>query len=169
MRQDSRLLGGPGSAQHAVARPAYLYTQSCTKNARTCRVECVRCRARAGPGQDHPSGTGIIEPNEQLIYPPFPCHRLPASGHPLRDLQAHRGLPSRHSQRGANRPLPPGPSRSARPVRKVRVRIPPPVPSPASSPGPGASQALERRRTRSAAISDESPRAYPPDSGVRSG
>ena len=88
----------------------------------------------AGTRPDHPGGAGIIEPNEQLIFSPFPCHRHPASGHPLRDLPAHRGLPARRSQRGADRALPPGPSRSARPSRPVRSaarRITPLVPSPA--------------------------------------
>jgi len=38
-----------------------------------------------------------MESNEQLIFTPFPCHRHPAAGHPLRDLPAHRGLPARRA------------------------------------------------------------------------
>jgi hypothetical protein len=73
-----------------------------------------------GAGQDHPSGAGIIESNGHLIVASFSCHCHPASGHPLRDLPAHRGLPARRTQRGADRALPPGPPRSARPSRPVR-------------------------------------------------
>jgi hypothetical protein len=103
----------------------------------------------AGAGQDHSGRTGIIEANEQLIVTPFPCHRHPASCHPLRDLPADRGLPARHPQRGANRALPAGPSRSARPSRPVRSAARssiPLVPSPAATfPNP------ERPRTPSVA------------------
>ncbi len=89
-----------------------------------------------GAGQDHASGAGIIEPNEQLIFTSFPCHRNSASGHPLRHLPAHRGLPARHPQRGADRALPPRPSRSARPslvVRSAARSLTPPVRSPAAT------------------------------------
>jgi hypothetical protein len=48
----------------------------------------------AGTRPDHPGGAGITEPDEHLIFWPFPCHRHPASGQPLRDLPAHRGLPA---------------------------------------------------------------------------
>ena len=110
-----------------------------------------------GPGQDHPSGAGIIVANGYLIFPPFPCHRHPAPGHPLPDLPAHRGLPARHPQRDADRALPPGPSRSARPSRPVRSeprRIIPLAPSPAATaPDP------DRPRTRSVDASGVSPRA----------
>lgn len=75
--------------------------------------------------------------------------RHPASGHPLRDLPADRGLPTRYPQRGADRALPAGPSRSARPSRPVRSAArpsTPPVPSPAATaPNP------ERPRTQSVA------------------
>jgi hypothetical protein len=37
----------------------------------------------AGAGQDHFSGAGIMEANEQFIFAPFSYHRHPASGHPL--------------------------------------------------------------------------------------
>jgi hypothetical protein len=76
----------------------------------------------AGAGQDHSSGADIIEANEQRIFTPFPRHRHPTSGHPLRDLPADRGIPARprHPQRGADRALPAGPSRSARPSGSVR-------------------------------------------------
>ena len=32
-------------------------------------------------GKTTPAGPGIIEPNEQLKFTSFPCHRHPASGH----------------------------------------------------------------------------------------
>ncbi len=111
-------------------------------------------------GKTTPAGPGIIEPNEQLKFTSFPCHRHPASGHPLRDLPAHRGLPARRTQRGADRALPPGPPRSARPSRPVRSaarRITPLVP-PAAATAPNP----ERSRTRSMVAFGESPRAYPP-------
>jgi hypothetical protein len=52
--------------------------------------------------------------NEHVTFPPFPCDRYPSSGHPLRDLPSHRRVPPRQPQRGPDRALPPGPSRSAR-------------------------------------------------------
>ncbi len=59
--------------------------------------------------------------NEQFKYPPLPGDRHPSSGHPLPDLPPHRRLPARPPQRGPDRALPPGPSRSARPPSPVTV------------------------------------------------
>jgi hypothetical protein len=104
----------------------------------------------AGAGQDHSGGAGIIEANDQLIFTSLPCHRHPASGHPLRDLPADRGLPARHPQRGADRALPAGTSRSARPSRPVRSAArpgTPPVPSPAA-PARGVSPVQHPRAAR---------------------
>ena len=77
-------------------------------------------RVRRGARQDHSDGPGIMEANEQLTFTPFPRYRHPASGHPLRDLPADRGLQARHPQRGADRALPARPSRSAPPFRPLR-------------------------------------------------
>ncbi len=81
----------------------------------TCRVESAR---QERTGQDHSGGTGIIEANEQVTFPPLPGDRNPTAGHPLPDLPPDRGLPP-GAQRGAYRALPQGPSRSARPPRPV--------------------------------------------------
>jgi hypothetical protein len=59
--------------------------------------------------------TGIMEPNEQVIFPPLSCYRYPAAAHSLPDLPPHCGLPARQSQRCPDRALPPDPSRSTRP------------------------------------------------------
>jgi hypothetical protein len=113
----------------------------------SCRVECVRRRRRARS----PGGAGIIEPNEQLISTSFPCHSHPASGNPLRDLPAHRGLQARHPRRGADRALSPGLSRSARPSRPVG-RSPPHHPrwyvTGGNCPGPRAPADTECGRLR---------------------
>jgi len=119
------------------------------------------------PGQDHSGGAGIVETYEQVIFPPFPCDRYPAAGHPLPDLPAHRGVPARQPQRGPDRALPPGPSRSARcpfPVALRRLPALPRVPSPAPiAPGrPCVSRAGGRQRSRSAATPPEGPRIEPP-------
>src|SRR6266699_7232884 len=58
---------------------------------------------------------GIMEANEQVIFPPLPRHHYPAAAHPLPDLPPHRGVPARQPQLGPDRALPPGPSRSAQP------------------------------------------------------
>ncbi len=110
--------------------------------------------------QDHSSEAGIIEANEQLIFTPFPCHRHPASGHPLRDLPADRGLPARHPQRGADRALPAGPSRSARPSRPVRSAAPPQ--HLACTLTGGNRPQLERRGHKVWPPTGESSRASPP-------
>jgi hypothetical protein len=145
---------GP-AAQHAAARSAYFMHRS---PALRMPASAAWSAFGAGAGQDRSSGAGIMEANEQLILTPFPCHRHPASGHPLRDLPADCGLPARHPQRGADRALPPRPSRSARPSRPVRSAArpsTPPVASPAAiAPNP------ERPRTQSVAAFAESPRAY---------
>ena len=73
-------------------------------------------------GQDHSGWAGIIEANEQNTFPPLPCDRYQAAGHPLRDLPAHRGVPARQPQCGPDRALPPGPSRSARRPFTVALR-----------------------------------------------
>jgi hypothetical protein len=36
-----------------------------------------------------------MEANEQVTFPPLPCDRYPAAGHPLRDLPPHRGVLAR--------------------------------------------------------------------------
>ena len=118
---------------------------------------------QARPGQDHYSEAGIIEANEQLIFTPFPCHRHPASGHPLRDMPANRGLPARHPQRDADRALPAGPSRSAWPSRPVRSAA-----RPSTSPAPSLAATVPTRSARGHRVwspTDESPHAYPPLSG----
>ena len=66
--------------------------------------------------------TGIMEANEQVQFPPFPRDRYPSSGHALPDLPPYRRVPSGQPQRGPNRALPSGPSRSARPAVPVTVR-----------------------------------------------
>jgi hypothetical protein len=63
------------------------------------------------------SACGTSSGQDHSTFPPFPplsCDRYPAVGHPLRDLPAHRGVPARQPQRGPDRALQPGPSRSAR-------------------------------------------------------
>ena len=49
-------------------------------------------------GQDHSGWAGIMEANEQVTFPPLPCDRYPAAGHPLPDLPPHRGVPARQPQ-----------------------------------------------------------------------
>src|ERR1700691_1782041 len=46
-------------------------------------------------GRDHSGWAGILEANEQAPFPPFPCDRYPAAGHPLPDLPLHRRVPAR--------------------------------------------------------------------------
>ena len=60
-------------------------------------------------------GAGIMRRDEQFKFPPLPGDRHPSSGHALPDLSPHRRVPARQPQRGPDRALPPGPSRSARP------------------------------------------------------
>jgi hypothetical protein len=142
--------------------PAWILMHRSSGYARTCRVECVQCR----PGQDHSSEAGIIEANEQLIFTPFPGQRHPASGHPLRDLPADRGLPTRYPQRGADRALAAGPSRGTRPSRPLRSRSQPHHFAGTDTGGtylkPGAPADTQRGHL------GESPRAYPPFGAVYS-
>src|SRR5580692_2706063 len=79
----------------------------------------MRAWSAFGAGQDHASGAGIMEANEQLIFTPFPCHcrQLPVICGEI--CQPDRGLPARHPQRGADRALPAGTSRTARPSRPI--------------------------------------------------
>ena len=89
---------------------------------------------------------GIIEANEQVVFPPLPCDRYPAAGHPLPDLPPYRGVPARQPQRGPDQALPPGPSGSARPsfpVASAGSPITSQVPSPASI-APGGPCGAER-------------------------
>jgi hypothetical protein len=60
--------------------------------------------------------------DEQVKFAPFPGDRHPAAGHALPDLPPHRRVPAREGQRGPDRALPPGPSRSARPPFPVAGR-----------------------------------------------
>jgi hypothetical protein len=57
--------------------------------------------------------------DEYATFPPLPCDRYPAAGHPLPDLRPHPRPPARQHQRGLDRALPPGPSRSPRHSRRV--------------------------------------------------
>jgi len=52
---------------------------------------------------------------EQVKFPPFPGDRDPSSANTLPDLPSDRCLPAGQPQRGPDRALPPGPSRSTRP------------------------------------------------------
>jgi len=67
---------------------------------------------------------GIIEANEQVIFPSLPGDRHPAAGDPLPDLPSHRGVPARQSQRGPDRALPPCPPRSTRHLVPVASALP---------------------------------------------
>ena len=51
---------------------------------------------------------------DETKVPPLPCDCDPASGHALPDLPPDGRMPAREPQRGPDRALPPGPSRSAR-------------------------------------------------------
>jgi hypothetical protein len=73
-------------------------------------------------GLDHSGWAGIIEANEQVTFAPLSCDRYPPAGHPLPDLPPHRGVPARQPQRGPDRALPPGPSRSARRPFPIALR-----------------------------------------------
>ena len=52
----------------------------------------------ASTWHDDSAVPGIIEVNEQVTFPPFPCDRYPSTGHPLPDLSSHRRVPARHPQ-----------------------------------------------------------------------
>ena len=58
---------------------------------------------------------------EQIKFPPLPRNRDPSSGDTLPDLPSDRCLPAGQPQRGPDRALPPGPSRSARSPGPVAV------------------------------------------------
>jgi hypothetical protein len=61
-----------------------------------------------------------MEANEKVItIPPLPRDGHPAPDHALPGLPPHCRVPARHDQRGPDRALPPGPSRSARPYVPV--------------------------------------------------
>ena len=55
-------------------------------------------RAAQAQGKGHSGWAGIIEANEQVTFPPLPCDRYPAAGHPLPDLPPHRRVPARQPQ-----------------------------------------------------------------------
>jgi hypothetical protein len=67
----------------------------------------------------HSGGAGIIRSDEHVTFPPLPGDRQPYAGHPLPALRPYPRLPARQHQRGLDRALPPGPSRSARHPRPV--------------------------------------------------
>jgi hypothetical protein len=69
--------------------------------------------------QGHSGRAGIMEGDEHATFPPLPGDRYPSAGHSLPDLRPHPRLPARQHQRGPDRGLPPGPSRSARPPRRL--------------------------------------------------
>lgn len=69
--------------------------------------------------QNQCGGAGIMKGDEQFTFPPLPRDHYPPSGHTLPDLPPHHRLPARQGQRGPDRALPPGPSRSARPTFPV--------------------------------------------------
>ena len=130
-------------------------------NALSCRVECVR----PSSGLDHSGWAGIIEANEQVTFAPLSCDRYPPAGHPLPDLPPHRGVPARQPQRGPDRALPPGPSRSARRPFPVALRRLPALGTVASADCPRTpctSRAGERQQSRSVATLRKGPHIEPP-------
>jgi hypothetical protein len=118
-----------------------------------------------GSGQDHSGWAGIMEANEQVTFPPLPCDRYPAAGHPLPDLPPHRGVPARQPQRGPDPALPPGPSRSALRPFPVALRRLPALGTVAGVDCPGrpcVSRAGGRQRSQSVATLRERPYIEPP-------
>jgi hypothetical protein len=102
-----------------------------------------------------PEGAGIMGCDEEIKFPPLPCDCDTASGHALPDLPPHGRVPAGKSQRGPDRALPPGPSRSARHsfpvVGSSRCRR-----SGTCWLGTSLPQSLARRRQRSRSVSDAS-------------
>jgi len=78
---------------------------------------CRRARSSGlvarGSGKDSRRGRRCTV-GEQVKFPPFPGDRDPSSGNTLPDLPSDRCLPAGQPQRGPDRALPPGPSRSTR-------------------------------------------------------
>ena len=72
-----------------------------------------RLRARSLPA------AGMMRGDEQVKLPPFPRDGFAPSGHALPDLRPHRRAPARQGQRSADRALPAGAPRSARPPFRV--------------------------------------------------
>jgi len=121
-------------------------------------------------GLDHSGWAGIIEANEQVTFAPLSCDRYPPAGHPLPDLPPHRGVPARQPQRGPDRALPPGPSRSARRPFPVTLRRLPALGTVASADCPRTpctSWAGERQRSRSVATLRKDPHIEPPNACLR--
>ena len=87
-----------------------------------CRRRLTLLPRGVSTGQDHSDGPGIIEANEQVTFPPLPCDRYPAPGHPLPDLPPHDRVPARQPHGGPDRALPPGPPRSTPPRIPVAGR-----------------------------------------------
>jgi hypothetical protein len=78
----------------------------------------VPCGARHGHGDE----AGIVRSEEQFKFPPLSRNCYQSSGHALQIC--HRTVACRpgKGQRGLDRALPPGPSRSARPPFPVGGR-----------------------------------------------
>jgi hypothetical protein len=124
------------------------------------------CAYGTSSGLDHSGWTGIIEANEQVTFAPLSCDRCPPAGHPLPDLPPHRGVPARQPQRGPDRALPPGPSRSARRPFPVALRRLPALGTAASADCPRTpcrNWAGERQRSRSVATLRKGPHIEPPN------
>jgi hypothetical protein len=64
-----------------------------------------------------------MECDEHATFPPLPGDRHPSAGHSLPYLRPHPRLPARQHQRGLDRALPPGPSRSSRHPRRVTSQL----------------------------------------------
>jgi hypothetical protein len=62
----------------------------------------------------HSGRARMMGGDEYATFPPLPGDRHPSAGHPLQALRPHPRLTARQHQRGSDRALPPGPSRSAR-------------------------------------------------------
>src|SRR5260370_7516486 len=77
---------------------------------------------RMARGKVPPAGLASSEGDKHVTCPAVPPDRHPASRQPRPDLPPHRRLQAREPQRGADRALPPGPSRSARPPFPVAGR-----------------------------------------------
>jgi len=107
----------PGSRNRKLASPPDGHTihSSAGKRAHRACASCMSCRERFGR-------RWCCTVGEQVKFPPLPGDRDPSAGDALPDLPSDRRLPARQPQRGADRALPPGPSRSARPSCPVAGR-----------------------------------------------
>ena len=81
------------------------------------RPRVARSSEHGGHGQS--SSAGMKEGAEYATFPPLSGDRHPSANHPLPDLVPHPRIPARHHQRGPDRALLPGPSRSSRRPRHV--------------------------------------------------